>query len=255
MLHSQGSIGCQGDFLLESILVLGQCLGLLGIVLGGFLCLGGFVGLGLVGRFLFVLGVFLFRLLGRCFLEAVVDLLEEWRMVVERLQIQGAVDVDVAVVGDDVAQRGSVFQIRTTYPGVGGVVGSVAVEPVEDGQLVERQLIGGGKRLPIVQGDAPVQDALLDRVFPGGIAFGVQVLVHRRIGFLNLCPGGTLEVGVQVLGQVPAQLEITVPEELFVERQGQVGVLGVLEVAFLQFIVIAGHLGVEGNGLRQIIET
>ena len=67
--------------------------------------------------------------------------------------------------------------------------------------------------------------------------------------------GGTLEVHVQVLGQVPAQLEVTVPEELRTEGERQVGILSVLQVSLLQFIVGAAQFGVERDGLRQVVEA
>ena len=175
-------------------------------------------------------------------------------MVVEGLEVQRPVEVQVALRGDDVAQRAAVVHLGAAHPRVVGVVGGVAVQPVEDGQLVQRQLVGGGERLLVVEGLAPVQDALLHGVLPGGVALGVEVLVDGRIGLLNLGAGGRLEVHVQVLRQVPAHLEVAVPEELLVERQRQVGVLGVLEVALLQLAVVARQVAVEGDGLRQVVQ-
>ena len=58
---------------------------------------------------------------------------------------------------------------------------------------------------------------------------------------------------MEVLRQVPAQLEVAVPKELLREADRQVGVLGVLQVALLQLVVRALHLHVEGDGLRQVI--
>ena len=100
-----------------------------------------------------------------------------------------------------------------------------------------------------------MQDALLDRILPSRVLLRIEVLVDGRIGFFYLCAGSTLEVHVQVLGQVPAQLEVAVPEELFVELQRQVGVLGVLKVALLQFKIVAAQFRVEGDGLRQVVEA
>ena len=67
--------------------------------------------------------------------------------------------------------------------------------------------------------------------------------------------GSRLEVKVQVLGEVPAEREITVPEELLVEGQRQSLVISTLQVALLQFIVATGDLRVEGDVLRQIVQS
>ena len=67
--------------------------------------------------------------------------------------------------------------------------------------------------------------------------------------------GSRLEVKVQVLGEVPAEREITVPEELLVEGQRQSLVISTLQVALLQFIVATGNLRVEGDVLRQIVQS
>ena len=103
-----------------------------------------------------------------------------------------------------------------------------------------------------------MQEALLHGVFPDGIEVGVEVFVNGRvlaIGFLNLRMGSTLEVHVQVLGQVPAHGEVAVPEHLAAECDGQAGILGVLQVALLQLRVVACQLRVERNGLRQIVQS
>ena len=77
-------------------------------------------------------------------------------MVVEGFQVEGAVELDVAVVLDGVAQRGAVVKLGASEPGVGGVLLHVHLRPVQDGQLVERQLIRGLERLPVVKRRSPV---------------------------------------------------------------------------------------------------
>ena len=66
---------------------------------------------------------------------------------------------------------------------------------------------------------------------------------------------GRLEVHVQILRQVPAYGEVPIPQELLAEGQRQVGVLGVLQVALLQLVVVAQYLGVERDVLRQVVES
>ena len=60
---------------------------------------------------------------------------------------------------------------------------------------------------------------------------------------------------MQVGREVPAQGEVTVPEELLVKPQWQVLVLQTLEVALLHLVVVAADLGIEANTLRQVVQS
>ena len=60
---------------------------------------------------------------------------------------------------------------------------------------------------------------------------------------------------MEVTREVPAQGEVAIPEELLIEHQLQILVLQTLKVAFLQFVVAAGHLGIKRDALRQVIDT
>ena len=125
-------------------------------------------------------------------------------MVIELLHVEGAVKTDLTVVADGVAQRRAVFKVGATHPVVGGGVLGVGVHPVEDGYEVERQLVGSRERLVIVERRSEMLDARPHRVFPCLILVGIEVLVHRRVGFLYFRVRGALEVHVQVLREVPA---------------------------------------------------
>ena len=87
------------------------------------------------------------------------------------------------------------------------------------------------------------------------ILVGIEVFVDRCVRLLYLCVCGASEVGVQVLGEVPAHGELSVPEELLAERERQLRVLCRLHVALLQFVVVARHLGVERHILRQPVQS
>ena len=178
-------------------------------------------------------------------------------MVVERLHVERAVDGNLTIVGDGVAQRRAVLLLTTTHPVVGSGVVGIGIHPVEDGQLVQRQLIGSRKRLAVVQRTAEVLDAGPHRVFPCRVAVGIEVFVDGlvAVGFLNLSLCARLEVHVEVLGEVPAQREVTVPQELRVEGDRQRRTAEVVHVALLQFVVAARHLGVERDVLRQPVES
>ena len=107
MLYGDGRVRGQRDFLLEGVLVLRQFFFFLGGVFLGFLGVLGLLGvLGVLGllSLLSLLGllIILLGLLGS-FLEPLVHLLQEGRVVVEHLHVQRTVHVHVAVVGDGVA--------------------------------------------------------------------------------------------------------------------------------------------------------
>ena len=138
-------------------------------------------------------------------------------MVVEFLHIEGAVDVESSVVGDGVAKCGAVFQLRTPHPGVIGVVGDIRSHPVEDGDEVERHVVGGLEVLGIVKGCSKVPDGRPYGVFPCGVMVGIEVFVDGCVWLLNLSVCAAGEVQMQVLGEVPPDGEVPVPEELLAE--------------------------------------
>ena len=176
-------------------------------------------------------------------------------MVVEFLEVERAVDVERAVIGDHIAERESVLGVGTSHPGVVGVVLQVGVEPVEDGDEVERHVVGSRELLAVVERRAEVLDRGDDGVFPCGIGIGIEVFVDGCVRLLYLCPRGALEIEVQVLGEVPAQGEVPVPEELLVELHRQRVGGEVFHVALLQLIVVAGEVGIERHVLRQVVES
>ena len=142
-------------------------------------------------------------------------------MIVEFHQIERTIEVQTAIGVDGISIRNTVLILRTLVPGIGGIVRSIGIDPVEDGNQIERQLVGSRKGLIIIQWCSPVLDAGPNRIFPGMVLVSIKVLIDWGIRFLYLRMSGTLEVHVQVLGQVPAHRELTVPEELFAERQRQ----------------------------------
>ena len=154
-------------------------------------------------------------------------------MVIEGDEIKRHVHVYLTIAGDGVAQAGSILQLGTTHPCIAPRIRSIGIHPIENRQFVERQLIRGGYLLLVVERCTPVADALFHRVFPSHILIGVQVLVDWRIGFLNLCTGGRLEGEMQVLGEIPSQREITIPQELLREGKRQVLILQTLQIALL----------------------
>ena len=135
-------------------------------------------------------------------------------MIVERFKIQGAVDVDITVAGDGITKTCSILKFCTTNPCISGSVGCIGIKPIKDRQLVEWQLIRCRYLLLIVKRCTPVTDALLHRILPRCILVGIEVLIDRRIRLFYLSSGSRLEAEVKILGKVPSQREITIPQEL-----------------------------------------
>ena len=179
-------------------------------------------------------------------------------MVVERLHVQVAVDVELAAVRDGVTQVEAVLTLCAAHPVVGGVEVGVSSDPVEDGQLVERQLVGGGEVLAVVQRRTEALDALPDGVLPCLVAVGIEVLVDGQsvaVGLLDLGLRARREVHVQVLGEVPAQREVAVPEEGRAPRGRYLRATEVVHVALLQFVVRTPQFGIERQVLGQVVDT
>ena len=64
-------------------------------------------------------------------------------MVVERLEVETAGDINIARVGNRIAQRTAIIKVSTTRPVVGGIVGDAGLlNPIEDGELVDGQVKG-----------------------------------------------------------------------------------------------------------------
>ena len=92
-------------------------------------------------------------------------------------------------------------------------------------------------------------------VLPCRISVGIKVFVHRSVRLFYLGVGATLEVHVDVLGEVPTQIELSVPQELRREGERELRIFHAFHVALLQFIVVSRDLRAESHVLRQPVET
>ena len=250
MAYLECGIRQEGDFPFEGTLVLRQRL------------------LRICRLFLCFLLLFLFFLLLALHLcptlgtvKLIVYLLQERHMVVEFHQVKVTVQCQFALGIDSISIRVALLILCTALPRIVGIVRGIAVHPVEDRQQIERHLVGCLEILTVVERCTPVADAGPYGVLPGMILVGIKILVDRCIWFLYLCMGSTLEVHVQVLGQIPVDGELTVPEELFTEGERQLGVYSGssthqgFHIALLQLVVVARHLGIEGYVLRQPVQS
>ena len=244
MAYLECSIRQEGDFPFEGTLVLRQRLLRISRL---FLC---FL---LLFLFFLLLALHLCPTLGT--VKLIVYLLQERHMVVEFHQVEVSVQCQFALGIDGVSIRVALLILCTALPRIVGIVRGIAVHPVEDRQQIERHLVGCLEILTVVERCTPVADAGPYGVLPGMILVGIKILVDRCIWFLYLCMGSTLEVHMQVLGQIP------VPEELFTEGERQLGVYSGssthqgFHIALLQLIVVARHLGIEGYVLRQPVQS
>ena len=131
------------------------------------------------------------------------------------------------------SHRTAVFKVRAALPGIGRGILDVGVDPVEDGQFVDGHLPRGVKLLLVAERRTHVAEAGAYRVFPHGILVRVERLVDRHIGLLDLRVGARLEVGMDVLRQVPAQAEAAVPQVVAGENERDGVVLHVFQIALL----------------------
>ena len=260
MSDKQGSIRQEGDFLLESLPVFRKRLCQIYLILLPIL-LHIILLLCILQQSLLPLGFLLLFLplyLTPAYraVESVIRLLEEWDVVIEAHQVEASVNRQLALGVDGVAIRVAVLILRTSLPSIVGVVGGIGIHPVEDWQQMDRQLIGCREVLTIVERRTPALHTLpyrtpIHRILPGMILVGIEIGIHIRIRHIYLCMGGTLEVHVQVLGQIPAQRELAVPEELVAHGERQLRIERTLHITFLQLIGLVRHLRIEGDVLRQ----
>ena len=97
---------------------------------------------------------------------------------------------------------------------------------------------------------------MLDRILPCLILVGVEVFVHLHVWLLNLGLCRTVEAEVQGFEDIPAELETTVPEEALAPCGRDRGcVAQILQVTFLQFIVGAVDIRIEGNVLGYVSQV
>ena len=163
-------------------------------------------------------------------------------MIVERLHIQITIDGQLAIVGNGVTKIGAILQFRTTLPCIVGRIVGIGCQPVQNRQLVQWELIRGRKGLTIVERRTKALDAMPYRILPGTITVGIEVLVDGQtiaVRFLNFGTRTRLEVHVQVLGQVPAEREVTIPQERRTPLHRNLGAGQVVHVALLQLVIRA----------------
>ena len=102
-----------------------------------------------------------------------------------------------------------------------------------------------------------MHDAMYNGIFPVLITRRIEFFVDGQVavGFLDFSLCARLEIHVQVLGKVPAQREVTVPQERLSPRYRQLRATEVIHVAFLQFVVVTMNLSIERHILRQVVDA
>ena len=138
-------------------------------------------------------------------LETFVYLLQEWDVVIKCFKVECTVNREVAIGSNGVTKTGSILKFSTTYPCILTSVRRIGIEPIEDRQFVERQLIRGCNLLLVVERGTPVAYTLLNRILPCHILIRIQVFINRCIWFFNLCTCSRLKIEMEVLGKVPSQ--------------------------------------------------
>ena len=249
MGYCEGGVRTKGQLFLESVLVLGErCL---------WACFAIFTSItGLTCRTSFTSITRFLHLLRYGLAETLVRLLEEGEVVVKRLHIEVTVDVQLTIVRNGITQAGTIGQLCSTHPVISSIIRGIGSHPVEDGQLIQRQLIRCREGLAIVERTSEVLDALPYRILPGTIMVWIKVLVDGQVaqGLFYLSLRARLEIHVEVAGKVPAQGEATIPQELRIEDDGKLGTTKVGHVTLLRLIIEAHQLRIEGNTLRQPVQ-
>ena len=249
MGYCEGGVRTKGQLFLESVLVLGErCL---------WACFAIFTSItSLTSRTIFTSITRFLSLLRNGLAETLVRLLEEGEVVVKRLHIEVAIDVQLTIVRNGITQTGTIGQLCTTHPVISSIIRSIGSHPVEDGQLIQRQLIRCREGLAIVERTSEVLDALPYRILPGTIMVWIKVLVDGQVaqGLFYLSLRARLEIHVEVAGKVPAQGEATIPQELRIEDDGKLGTTKVGHVTLLRLIIETHQFRIEGNTLRQPVQ-
>ncbi len=184
--------------------------------------------------------------------EALVHVAQVGDFVVELLQIHAAVHVERSLVGNGVARRHAVDH-GAAVPIVGGVVGGVGRDEVEERNAAEGGLVGGGERLVVAPRRAQVLYALPHGVAPLAVAVGEELFVHLAHGLLDVGGGVAVKGHAQRLGEVPRDGKLAVPEEVFAHRHGQLHI-HVAAAAGLLLVVVARYVAVEGDVGRQPVQ-
>ena len=185
--------------------------------------------------------------------EPFLGLSKERHHLVEGGKVELAVEVDGALARGGVAQRCAVFKLCSANPSVGGVVRTVSADPCQHRNFVQRQFVGAGEGAGVGQWTAERGDAVAHRVFPCLVGVWVERLVDHGVRLFYLGMGGGGVAQLHRLEDVPAHREVTVPEELLGEVHGQLSAR--VNVAFLQLIVAARDVGVEGDTLWQVVQV
>ena len=187
--------------------------------------------------------------------ETFVGFAQKRNVVIEPFEIKQTVERQAAVVGDDVAQALMRRSLRAAHPRISGMILPLQAGPIENGDEMERHLIGECEGLLIIQGCSEMPDARPHRIFPRLVAVGIERFINGGIGLFNLRACGTLEIHMQVACQIPAKRKVTIPQELLIKGHRQWRRCGRIDVALLILIIIAREFGVECKILRQPIQA
>ena len=184
--------------------------------------------------------------------EAGVDLFKISVLVVESFKVQSAFSAPCSLIGDGVAEV-DIFNGGTAVPAIGGIVGCGGGDEVEGGNLVERRAILADEGLIVVPRGAEVHDVLPYGVAPLAVAVGEELAVDGSDRFFDSGRGVGVERERQRFREIPGHGKLTVPEEVFADRDGHLEI-DVDRRTGLLLIVEARHRCQERNGVWQPVE-
>ena len=95
-----------------------------------------------------------------CLSILLVGFFQEGEVMIEGLQIEGAVDVQVAVAVDGITQRDTVVTFRAAHPRIAGIIGGIGIHPLQIRQLIQRQLVAECGLLLVIERRTQVLDTV-----------------------------------------------------------------------------------------------
>ena len=141
-------------------------------------------------------------------------------LIVQRLEVQGSLSVELALILHGIADLDVAVDFRTPIPVVRSVVSSGTVHPIQDRDMLKGKIPSDIELLVIFQRSTEVSNALLDGILPNLVLVWIQFLINLDMRLLNTCVRPGSELHTEVVREVPAQAESPIPIELLAERNG-----------------------------------
>ena len=144
--------------------------------------------------------------------ELLVYLFQIFVLVVKRLEIETSLPIELALVLDGISHLQFLARhIRPLIPVIRGVISQRAIRPIQHGDELQGKIPRHIKLLIIFQWRTQISDTLLHGILPYLIRVWIQLLVDLHIRFLDAGVRPRGEGHAQVVREIPAQAEGSIP--------------------------------------------